>query len=403
MTDLATAPSSVFRSAPFVRLWTGTTASGIATWALPFVLALAVVERSITAVELGVVLAARTVGFLAAVPVAGVLADRHSRRNVVLWSGIAAAVSAPVIALGVGNSLVLMAAAAAVVGAGQGACRPAFQALVAEVVSDEQRQQANAAITLAVRVTTLVAPGLTALLAVVANTQALLIGTGVLWLCAALIPPKGTYRAPEQARPGFVTEFLDGLREARRHPWFLAGLGALTAVIALGYSATNVVLPLVSRDRYDTEFVLAAAMTAYTLGALGGAVVMARWRPAAPGWAALAGLACYGFAPLSLLLPVHPFVVVAAYAVAGLGIELFNVPWFTATQREVEPSKLARVSSLDFLMSYGLAPVGLALIAPAIEQFGVSAVLAVCALVCFAAPAVIALMVPSSRGFTTRS
>lgn len=47
---------------------------------------------------------------------------------------------------------------------------------------------------------------------------------------------------------------------------------------------------------------------------------------------------------------------VAAYVVAGLGIELFNVPWFTATQREVEPGKLARVSSLDFLFSYGLAP-----------------------------------------------
>ncbi len=399
MTVIAAPP--VFRSAPFVRLWTGTTASGIATWALPFVLALAVVDRSITAVELGVVLAARTVGFLAAVPVAGVLADRHSRRNVVLWSGIAAALGAPLIAVGMGHSLVLMATAAAIVGAGQGACRPAFQALVAEVVSDEQRQQANAAITLAVRVTTLVAPGLTALLAVVANTQALLIGTGVLWLCAALVPPAGTYQPVAEARPGFATEFMDGLREARRHPWFLAGLGALTAVIALGYSATNVVLPLVSRDRYDTELVLAAAMTAYTLGALAGAVLMARWRPQAPGWAALAGLACYGFAPLSLLLPVDPFVVVAAYAVAGIGIELFNVPWFTATQREVEPSKLARVSSLDFLMSYGLAPLGLALIAPAIEHFGASAVLAVCALACFAAPAAVAL-VPSARGFTTR-
>jgi hypothetical protein len=42
------------------------------------------------------------------------------------------------------------------------------------------------------------------------------------------------------------------------------------------------------------------------------------------------------------------------------GIELFNVPWFTATQREVEPDKLAGCP-LDFLLSYGLAPVGLAL------------------------------------------
>ncbi|SDI99641.1 hypothetical protein SAMN04488074_101237 [Lentzea albidocapillata subsp. violacea] len=108
-------------------------------------------------------------------------------------------------------------------------------------------------------------------------------------------------------------------------------------------------ISLVSRDRYDTEAVLAGALTAYTLGALAGALLIARWRPRHAGWTALFGLALYGFAPLSLLLPVHPFVVIAAYVVAGLGIELFNVPWFTATQREVEPSKLARVSSLDFL------------------------------------------------------
>jgi hypothetical protein len=107
-----------------------------------------------------------------------------------------------------------------------------------------------------------------------------------------------------------------------------------------------------------------------------------------------------GFAPLSLLLPVPSAVIVAAYVSAGPGIEPFNVPRFTATQREVDPRMLARVSSLDFLLSYGLAPVGLALIAPAITAFGPEPVLAACAVVCFAAPAAAAL-VPSAREFRT--
>ncbi|MGW4111415.1 MFS transporter [Actinosynnema sp. NPDC004786] len=443
------APSArLFRDVSFLRLWAGATLSGLATWALPFVLGFAVLERSLSAVGLGVVLAARTVGFLVAVPVAGVLADRHSRRRVVLWSGAVAGLGTPVIALGLGRSVALMAVAAAVVGAGQGACRPAFQALTAEVVAEGLRRRANAAMTLAVRVTSLVAPSVTALLALVVGTPALVVATGVLWWGAALIPPAGARgvvrTAPDGSgvatrtsapRPGagsglvaavssgrggpvtrrrpaiglragsvarflaaFGGDFLDGIREARRHPWFVAGLAALTAVIATGYSTTSVVLPLVSRDRYGTAAVLAAATTAFTVGALGGAVVAARRGRRAQGWTALAGLACYGFVPLSLLLPVHAVVVVAAYAVAGAGIELFNVPWFTATQREVEPAMLARVSSLDFLLSYGLAPVGLALIAPAIDGFGASAVLAVCAVVCFAAPAVAAL-VPSARDF----
>ncbi|MCC8242858.1 MFS transporter [Saccharothrix luteola] len=397
---------SILREPDFVRLWTGMTASGLATWALPFVLGLGVLERELSAAGLGVVLAARTAGFLVALPVAGVLADRYSRRGVVLWAGLAAAAGAPVIALGLGWSVPLMAVAAVVVGVGQGACRPAFQALVADVVDAERRQAANAALALAVRITTLTAPGLTALLATLLDTRALLVGTGVVWLCAALVPPKGRPAATtgpnaRGARVRFLAEFAEGVREARRHPWFLAGLAALTAVIATGYSATSVALPLISRDRYDTEVVLAASVTAYTVGGLLGALLVTRWRPRAQGWAALTALACYGFAPLALLLPVHWVVIVAAYVIAGLGIELFNVPWFTATQREVEPDKLARVSSLDFLLSYGLAPIGLALIAPAIDAFGVTTVLGVCAALCFLAPAAAAL-VPSARDFARR-
>ncbi|MEU1372387.1 MFS transporter [Streptomyces triculaminicus] len=399
-------PRSVLRSAAFLRLWTGTTASGLATWALPFVLGLAVLHRDLGAAGLGLVLAARTAGFLVAVAVGGVLADRHSRRTVVLWSALAAAVAAPLLAAGLGRSLVLMTAAAALAGAGQGACRPAFQALTAETVAPEHRQQANAAMTMAVRSCTLTGPALTALLAAFLDVGTLLLGIGLLWLVAALVPGKSTtgitvaHQAGAEPAPraGFRAEFLEGIREARRHPWFLAGLAALVAVIALGYSATSVALPLISRDRYDTEWVLAAAMTAYTVGALGGALVIARRRPRSQGWAAFAGLAAYGVAPLSLMLPVHPLVVVAAYAVAGIGIELFNVPWFTATQREVAPDKLARVSSLDFLVSYGLAPAGLALIAPAIDAFGVTPVLAVCAAACFLVPAAAAL-VPTARHF----
>ncbi|MGR6917664.1 MFS transporter [[Actinomadura] parvosata] len=409
----STAPArSLLRERRFVLLWCGTTASGLATWALPFVLGLAVLDRTLGAAGLGVVLAARTAGFLVAVPIGGVLADRYSRRSVVLWAGLAAALATPAIALGLadpgvavggGGSVVLMAVAAAVVGAGQGACRPAFQALTAEVVDDGRRRQANAAVTLAVRVTTLVAPAGTALLASVLDTRALLVGTALLWLVAALLPPRGLptpAAPPRQAR--LLGEFGEGVREARRHPWFVAGLAALAAVIFTGYSVTGVALPLVSRDRYGTEAVLAAALTAYTLGALAGALLVARWSPRAQGWTALAGLALYGFAPLSLVLPVHPAVVFAAYAVAGVGIELFNVPWFTATQREVEPRLLARVSSLDFLVSYGLAPVGLAFLAPAIGAFGLVPVLAGCTLVCFLAPAAAALA-PGSRGFAQKA
>jgi hypothetical protein len=50
---------SILREAAFVRLWLGTTAPGLATWAFPFVLWLAVLDRELTATPLGLVLAGR--------------------------------------------------------------------------------------------------------------------------------------------------------------------------------------------------------------------------------------------------------------------------------------------------------------------------------------------------------
>lgn len=390
---------SPLRDPRFLRLWCGTTASGLATWALPFVLGLGVLDGNLTATDLGLVLAARTVGFLLAVPLGGVLADRFSRRAVVLVASLVAAAATPVVAVSPGGSIATLLAAAAI-GAGQGSCRPAFQALVAEVVEPDQRQQANAAITFAVRVSTLVAPAGAVAAAALADITGVLWLTAVLWLISALLPPRGRHVPTSGAsgRSSFLRDLLEGVREARRHPWFLAGLAALTTVIATGYSATSVALPLVSRDHYGSETVLAGAATAYVVGALAGAVLLTRWRPRAQGWIALTALAGYAFAPASLLVGSHPAVVYAGYAVAGLGIELFNVPWFTATQREVAPDKLARVSALDFLLSYGLAPVGLALIGPAIDEFGVTAVLAGCAAACVLAPAA-AASAPGARDF----
>lgn len=389
----------------FVRLWLATTASGVATWSMPFILGLALVHGALTAGQLGGLLAARTVGFLVVMPAAGVLADRCPRRSVVGVAAAGAALSSALLALAVHSSLTVLGLAAAVaVGVGQGACRPAFQALVPEVVPPERRQGANAAISIAVRVSVLAGPAITGLASTVLDPPALLLGTAGIWLLAAGVTPSGSpatrrTSGPDESRAGrFAADFAEGLEEARRHPWFLSGLGALATVILTGYSVTAVAVPLVARDSGDGTALVAAVATAYALGALGGAFVVARWRPTNQGWVALCGLAAYALAPLTLALGLGAAWVVAAYVVCGVGIEIFNVPWFTATQREVDPAKLSRVSSLDFLTSYGLAPLGLALMAPAIDAVGVRPVLLVAAAACLLAPAAAGL-VPSSRRF----
>ncbi len=278
------------------------------------------------------------------------------------------------------------------------------------VVGRGSLQAANAAMSISVRVTGLLGPALATAAALVIGARATLGVIVALWLVSALAPPHpaGDQRAAAGAAAApltlarFMGDLAEGFREARRHPWFVAGLAALTTVICFGYSVTGVLLPILSRARTGGAELLVAATTGYTAGALLGAVLIARWRPRNQGWTALAGLALYCLVPFSLLYPLPVVVPVAAFLLAGIGIELFNVPWFTAAQREVPPARLARVTSIDFLFSYGLAPLGLAAIAPASAAFGDAAVLAACGAACLLSP-VLAMLPRTSRHFADRA
>lgn len=405
-------PSSTIRSIPFFRLWTGNAGSGVATWALPFVLGFMVSNGSLTPIELGVLLALRSAGFLAAVPVGGVLADSSGSRRVILIAGLGAACGTALVLAGLCLNLALGPVLAMIgvilSGMGQGACRPAYQSIVPSVVSRDALQPANAALSFSVRATVLIGPAAATLIASTWGTAAALMAVGSLWLASALVPPwprEPVAEAEATAGRGtlvgrFLHNLLDGYREARRHPWFFAGLAALSAVIATGYSVTAVLVPLISRASHGDASLLTGSVTAYMSGALLGALAASRWRPAQRGRWALLGLGAYGLVPLGLLVPEPIWIPLAAYFLAGLGMEIFNIIWFTATQDEIAMAKLGRVSSLDFVISYGLAPLGLLAIAPLTDAFGIPAVLIATAVICFAA-AIIAKAIPTTAGFRT--
>ncbi|OIH92604.1 MFS transporter [Curtobacterium sp. MCBA15_001] len=382
-----------FRDPVFVRLWLGNTAAGTATAALPVLLALAVLGRGGSVTLLGLAIAARTVGYVALTPVAGVLADRLPRRRMIQAASMAAATGTFVLAVTVDGASSLVLAAALLAGAGQGSYRPTYQAALADVVAEGQHQAANALSTLGARGSAVLAPAIAAGLTAWIGARPVLAASSALWLIAlaapAMTPPAPTDR-PEATvrRTRMFSDFILGVREARRHRWFFPVLAVLATQLATGYAATSVLLPLISRDRFGGTGMLATALTSFTVGALLGALLLAKWHPRHPGLIAMLGLALYAGVPLALAVSTERFPVLAAYVLAGIGVELFNVPWYTAIQREVPPPLRARVSSLDFLVSYGLAPVGIALIGPAAEAVGRTPVLISCAVVCLVGPLV---------------
>lgn len=127
--------------------------------------------------------------------------------------------------------------------------------------------------------------------------------------------------------------------------------------------------------------------------ACSGSLLALRREPRRPGTVAMLGLSLTALAPLALATPFSLSWVVAAYALAGFAVDPFLIYWTAGLQREFPPTLLGRVTSLDYLGSLALLPVGYALTGPAVQTFGATPVLAT-AVVLGSVPNLLLLLVP---------
>ncbi|MGH3567375.1 MAG: MFS transporter [Pseudonocardia sp.] len=393
---------TVLSNREFRRAWLSYTASGAATSVMPVALTLYVLDTSGGITVLGLVLGARTLGFILGAVLGGIVTDGYPRRTVLT---IASAVRGTAILASVGAfavSVPLLCACVLLAGVGEGSFRGAYQALIGEVVPEEQHQRANAVSTLSSRLLLVAGPTLAAVIYVLVGGAVTLAVTGVLWLASAAIArtlPHGAARASDAAKRRPFADYGEVLREVGRHRWFAAGLGALMVWLSVGFAVQQLTLPLVSRGEFGGDTFLGIALGAYSAGAVVAALVLGRWTLRPPGVVAFTGLAVYGLVPLSLTVPDAPVLIVAAYVLGGAGIETFNILWFSAIQREVPHERMGRVFAFDFMVSYGFAPIGLVVMPLVLTTFGQVPVLITCGLLTLAASAAV-LLVPGAWDLT---
>ena len=96
--------------------------------------------------------------------------------------------------------------------------------------------------------------------------------------------------------------------------------------------------------------------------------------------------------PVALLLRAPAPGLALAWFLASLGLGPFLVYWETALQADVPQDLLARVISVDWMCSFALLPLGMALVGPAVDAFGRTPVL-VAALVASIVPPLLCLPV----------
>ena len=367
-----------FQERNFALLWTGMTVSLIGDGVLLVALAWKVYELSNKPSSMAVVGLAMTIPHVALLLLGGVVSDRFDRRRVMVASDAIRGTAIGVLGvLAVTDQLRLwqVFALVAVYGAGTAFFGPAFDALVPDIVHDDNLIQANAIEQFARPAAHgLAGPALGGLLIAAGGSGiAILIDAATFLVSMACLL---RVRTPAvAAEPGDVAVFDDvkeGFRFVRANPWLWATLLAATFAYLLFTGPVDVLLPyLVKNELNAGAGTLGLILAVGGIGAIGAALAVGTLGTPKRGmtfiylaWTvSTLALVGYGLARNAWQAAMVSFVF-NALETAG------TVVWLTTKQRLVPRALLGRVSSFDWFISTGLVPLSFAVVAPVTSAIG---------------------------------
>ena len=404
MTSRGEGSLSVLRHRDFRLLFLGQAISALGDQMVTVALAFAVIELGGSASDVGLVLAAGVLPRVATLLAGGVVADRTSRRAVMLTADLVRLASQGTMAVLVisgDGELWMLAALAGVTGAGMGFFGPASTGLLPEIVSDEELQPANALRFTATSASEILGPALAGVLVAAAGAGwAIAVDAATFAasaVCLALLrPPAREVRE----RSSFFTDLREGwvAFSSRRWVWTFV---LYFAVANLFWGAWTALGPVVADRDLGGAAVWGSILAAMGIGALVGSLLATRVRPGRP-LLFVAGMEAFFGLPLVFLAAAAPPAVLAVGTFfSGVGAMLGMSVWESTLQLHIPRESLSRVSSYDWFGSYAVVPLGLALWGGVADAIGVQTLLWMASAL-FGASVLALLAVPDIWRFRSR-
>lgn len=367
----------------FSLLWAGQTVSRLGDSLYRIALAWWVLEETGSPVAMGSVMIVSVLPLVITVLVGGTLADRLPRARVMLASDLLRGLLVGLIAgLALTDALTMwmIYIAAATFGMVDAFFQPAYAAVVPEITPRESLTSANSLNSLSQQLAEVAGPALGAAIVAWGGTGWAFALDGLSFLVSAIflmgLPALKPERG-EQMQAPILTDLGQGLKTVFGTPWLWISIGLFSLLNITAGTPVNVGLPFLVKDALHLD--VSSLGLLYSLAAVGsllGSVWLGRKdriRRRGPFGYGLILLA--GVATLSLGLPLGLAVLGGLMVVRGLAFSGFNLIWTNMVQELVPGEMLGRVTSVDYLGSFGLLPIGYALSGWAIDVFGVQAVL----------------------------
>ena len=397
---------SVFKLSAFRNLFLARLLTVLGNGIAPIALAFAVLDFGGSAVDLGIVVAVRSLFNVIFLLLGGVLADRYSRSAVLFISSLVAALSQAAIAwlvLESAATVMSLSLLGAVNGAAAGVALPASSALVPQTVPKHKLREANAFIQSGVYGGSILGASLGGFLtSAVGPGWGLVIDALGFAVAAPLYAMIRTVGAQQlAAASNIIHDLREGWHEFVTRSWVWVVVVQF-AIVNAAFSGVMMILGPVVADETFGRAQWGVIVAAQSLGLMVGSFAALRWRPKRDLWLGVISVVFCAL-PMALLgVSASPYWLMMAFFIAGVCFGVFGVVWSHALQTHIPPHKLARVYAYDALGSFVTIPLGELAAGPLALKFGHQQVLVVSAAAVVIAT-LLASWTPSIRRFDSHS
>ena len=340
----------------------------------PIAMAFGVLQLTGSARDTGVVVASQTGAQVLGLLFGGVVADRVSRRRVMVSADLMAMLSQTTMAIAfvTGHATVpLLAALMICNGIALAFHAPALVGFIPQVVEPEKLQAANALLgTARSGALTLGAACAGVLVASFGSGPTIAIDALGFGIAALLVSRIAATTLTTRRSTTMLEDLRSGWTEFVSHRWLWIIVLQFSLVVAAGQSVYGLIGPTVAnqsmRGPADWGFITAA----FGAGTLCGGFAALRINVVRP---MLVATNCvFVYAAPALLLAITPTVWLIAIATFAHGIcnQIFAVLWYTTLHRKIPRDVLSRVSAYDNLGSIALAPLGIVVAGFLLESVG---------------------------------
>lgn len=368
-------PGALLSFSAYRNLLISTTLTNIAMSAFPIALAVTVLDAGGSASTLGLILAARVLSGVLFAPVGGVWVDRLPRKTMlILADAFRAIMGSVVIFINPENiSMWILGGIVVLMGVSDGFGGPAAGAIIPSLLPDHLLPSGNVVRGILLRGSYIAGPGIAGLIIVSLGTHATYIATSVFFLIGALLLiriDEGPRVAPVGKESKFIVEIREGLRVVWYYKWIAAMIVMASLQLMMVVGVENVLLPVITKRDFGTASVFATSAALFSLGGAISAVICIKAKVKNPGLVSVAVWGLFVLAPLVLAFPVPKELIYLAYFASGFSIGPWEAFWATQVQREVPAEYQGRVFSIDYMGTFALMPLGMALVGPMVNIFG---------------------------------